>query len=55
MEITLVKQEYKSIEGKQGYRTEIEIGTIYREREAPMDIRKSKDNCYSIRVWTDLD
>jgi len=44
MAIILVKQEYKSIEGKQGYRTEIEIGTIYREREVPIDIRKSKDN-----------
>jgi len=42
--IISVRQEYKSIEGRQNYRTGIEIRTIYRGREALMDIEKSKDN-----------
>lgn len=44
MAIISVRQEYKSIEGRQNYRTGIEIRTIYRGREALMDIEKSKDN-----------
>jgi len=40
--ITSVKQEYKSTERKQNYRTGLEI--IYEEREASIDIEKAKDN-----------
>jgi len=42
MTITLVRQGYKSIEGKQDYRTRSEI--TYGEREVSIDIRKSKNN-----------
>ena len=44
MEIISVRQEYKSIEGRQNYRIEIEIETIYRGIKVPIDIGKSKDN-----------
>jgi len=40
--ITSVGQEYKSIEGRQDYRTETEI--TYGEKGVFMKIRKSKDN-----------
>jgi len=40
--IILVRQVYKSIEGRQYYRTGLRI--IYRGKEAPMNIGKSKDN-----------
>jgi len=40
--IISVRQEYKSIEGRQNYRTE--LGIIYGEREASMNIGKFKDN-----------
>ena len=39
--ITLVGQEYKPTEGRQDYKTGLEI--TYGERESPMNIRKSKD------------
>jgi len=42
MAITLVKQEYKFIEGKQNYRTGSEI--TYGGKRASMDIEKSKNN-----------
>ena len=45
MAITSVRQEYKFIEDRQSYRTEIEIETIYRGREVSMDLGKSKNNC----------
>ena len=40
--IISVRQEYKSTEGRQDYK--IGLGITYRERRAPMDIEKSKDN-----------
>jgi len=40
--ITSVEQRYESIKGQHDYK--IEIGTIYRGRGQPMDIRKSNDN-----------
>ena len=42
VEIILIGQEFKSTEYRQDYRTEIE--TIYKIREALMNIRKSKDS-----------
>ena len=39
--ITLIRQEYESIEGRQDYR--MWSGIIYRGREVSMDIRKTKD------------
>ena len=57
MAIILVGQKYKSIEGRQDYRTG--SGITYRERGAPMDIEKSKDNynkdrklrCFNCNVY----
>jgi len=40
--IILVKQRYKSTEGRQDYRIGLEI--TYGERGIPVDIGKSKDN-----------
>ena len=40
--ITSVKQGYEFTEGRQDYKTELRI--TYREREAPMNIVKAKDN-----------
>jgi len=40
--IISVGQEYEFTEGQQDYKTETE--TTYRERGAPIDIRKAKDN-----------
>ena len=42
MTIILVRQGYKSIKGKQDYRTR--LGITYGEREVSMDIGKSKNN-----------
>ena len=42
MVIISVRQGYESIEGRQDYRIEFRI--TYRDREIPIDIRKSKDN-----------
>ena len=40
--IISVRQEYESIEERHNYKTK--IGTTYRGREQPMDIRKSNNN-----------
>jgi len=42
MAVISVKQEYKSTEGKQDYRTKSEI--TYGRREVPIDIGKFRDN-----------
>ena len=57
IENTLVKQEYKPIEGKQDYRTRSEI--TYRKRRLFINIRKAKDNynkdrksrCFNCNVY----
>jgi len=46
--ITLVEQWYESIESQYDYKTE--TGTTFRERGAPIDIRKAQDRIALIKI-----